>query len=140
MDKPNLGVILFKGYLVDEITYKRNENYAGQEVDIDLGLEYNIKFSEDKQTMNARLKLTIFEDYIENNYPFGMDLTLTGRFEINPDENSDLEKYHANALAILYPYARAIVSTYTASANINPLQLPTINVNKYLQDATLEIE
>ena len=37
-------------------------------------------------------------------------------------------------VAILYPYARALVSTYTSNANIAPLILPTINVNQFLKN------
>lgn len=39
----------------------------------------------------------------------------------------------ANAIAILFPYIRAIVSTYTAHANIVPVILPPMNINAYLK-------
>ena len=45
----------------------------------------------------------------------------------------DITRYEANAIAIMYPYLRAIVSTYTASANIAPVILPAINVNAMLK-------
>ena len=61
-----------------------------------------------------------------------MEVILTGYFtEINNDNNMNFEP---NAIAILYPYVRAIVSTYTASANITPLLLPAINVNKLIEE------
>ena len=34
----------------------------------------------------------------------------------------------------MYPYLRAIVSTYTASANVSPVILPAINVNAMLKN------
>ena len=68
----------------------------------------------------------------ENNYPFEMEIEITGYFQIESVSNEI--DFEPNAIAILYPYIRAIASTYTASANINPLILPAINVNKLIED------
>ena len=54
--------------------------------------------------------------------------------EENTGENAAIENFKSNAVAILYPYARALVSTYTSNANIAPLILPTINVNQFLKN------
>lgn len=37
--------------------------------------------------------------------------------------------FYNNAIAILFPYVRAFVSTVTLQANINPLILPTLNLS-----------
>ena len=60
-----------------------------------------------------------------------MKVNLTGYFMA---DSCNPETLKANAIAILYPYVRAIVSTYTANANITPLILPPINVNKLIKD------
>ena len=73
----------------------------------------------------------IFKDAEKNNYPFEMTVSLTGKFEC---EGEEPEKFSKNAIAILYPYVRAIVSTYTANANVNALILPAINVNKLIEE------
>ena len=39
----------------------------------------------------------------------------------------------SNAIAILYPYIRSIVSVYTSSINVPPLILPVINVNALIE-------
>ena len=63
-----------------------------------------------------------------------MELIIEGTFLINEEDNEvSIDRYQGNAIAILYPYARAIVSTYTANTNVTPLILPTINVNKFIQ-------
>ncbi|MBR5404160.1 MAG: protein-export chaperone SecB [Bacteroidales bacterium] len=41
--------------------------------------------------------------------------------------------FYNNAIAILFPYVRAFVSTVTLQANIQPLVLPTLNLSD-LQD------
>lgn len=37
--------------------------------------------------------------------------------------------FYNNAIAILFPYVRAFVSTVTLQANIHPLVLPTLNLS-----------
>ena len=66
-------------------------------------------------------------------YPFSMNLEIVGYFSVS-GENAAIENFKSNAVAILYPYARALVSTYTSNANIAPLILPTINVNQFLKN------
>lgn len=127
----NEGVISFLNYEVTKISYKINDKFSGDEVDIDAGVSSNIEVSEDNKKMIVYLNINVFENAEKNNYPFEMSVSLRGHF-LNRTEES-IEKYHANALAIMYPYARAIVSTYTASANIPPLILPTVNINKMLK-------
>lgn len=44
-----------------------------------------------------------------------------------------LQNFETNAIAILFPYMRAIISTYTANANLAPVILPPMNINAYLK-------
>ena len=62
--------------------------------------------------------------------PFEMKVDITGTFET---QGESPKVFQANAIAILYPYIRAIVSTYTSAANTQPLILPAINVNAMLE-------
>lgn len=133
MKKTEKGTIIFNDYVVKYIRFTANTNYDNSEVSISFKVGSNVKVSDDKTHMNVELQLDIFKDAVENNYPFEMYLAIEGRFVINTDEEDAIEKYKPNALAILYPYARAIVSTYTAGANIAPLILPTVNINKLLK-------
>lgn len=45
--------------------------------------------------------------------------------------------FYNNAIAILFPYIRAFVSTVTLQANIKPILLPTLNLSD-LQDRLKE--
>lgn len=49
------------------------------------------------------------------------------------DAQSDIKFFEKNAIAILFPYLRAIVSTYTVNANVAPILLPAMNINEYLR-------
>ena len=100
-----------------------------------------------KENVNSIFK---FEQYIVKSIDFNYNLdsdeedyevdfsvnpnfiTMVGFFECENCEENDIEEFKPNAVAILYPYARALVTSITANANTNPMILPTINTNKLL--------
>ena len=87
------------------------------------------KVNKERNKMEIMLKLNVFKGQEES--PFNMEVEVSGFFELEGEDN--IARYEANAIAIMYPYLRAIVSTYTASANIAPVILPAINVNAMLK-------
>jgi len=81
------------------------------------------------------LNVEIFKNALERNYPFNMNISVTGYFEI--DGTAEKQKQglaEVNAVAILFPYIRALVTTFTANSNINPLILPPINIVKMIEN------
>ena len=120
--------LIFNKYIVKEIKFKYNENFKEKPVEILFDIKKNIQYDNNK--MNVDLKVNVFEE--SDKYPFYMSVTRRGFFTI--EDNNEKINFEPNAIAILYPYIRSIVSTYTAEANIMPLILPVINVNKLLKD------
>lgn len=129
----NDGMIRFQDYKVTKVEYQMNTDFVwGEEaIDVQMNTESETSISRDGKKMILKLTLRIFDDE-EKNYPFRMIVEVQGAFALISDEQENIQKYYANALSILYPYARAIVSTYTANANIEPLILPTVNIWKML--------
>lgn len=121
--------LIFKEYKVEKIEFERNKNYRGKGVKVELNIDKSIEYVD--KTMNVYLTVRLF-DKKEKDYPFRMIVTVKGVFEI--EDNSENINFEPNAIAILYPYIRAIISTYTSVANVTPLILPTINVNKLAKD------
>ena len=122
--------LIFKRYIVNKVIFEKNENYTFKDEEkIHFKIRDEVKKEENK--LEVGLIVNIFQDSKENNYPFEMEVELTGLFEVEND-NGNID-FIPNAIAILYPYIRAIVSTYTALANVNSLILPTINVNAMLK-------
>jgi len=119
----------FRKYIVNEVVYKSNSNFKNSaNISIDLNIIPKIQINNNEMIIN--LVTNIFEKSEENNYPFEMKIDISGYFYT---ENENPERFQANAIAILYPYIRAIVSTYTAAANTQPLILPAINVNAMIE-------
>lgn len=126
--------LIFKKYIVDEIKFNYNEKFIDKTAKIDFDIDKEITYISEKE-MQVRLIVYLFRD-TEKEYPFKMKVAIRGFFEI--ENNNENINFEPNAIAILYPYIRSIVSTYTSSANVMPLILPVINVNKMLQDKEKE--
>lgn len=128
------GKIKFIDYKVTKVQYELNPDFEWGEdaIDVKFDTEAMKSISEDGTQMIAALKIRIFDDK-EASYPFRMIVQLEGLFQLEDEQvEEDIERYYANALSILYPYARAIVSNYTANANVEPLILPTVNIWKMI--------
>lgn len=131
--KSNTCSLTFKKYLVDYIEFKRNESYVPNgKVDIELGMTHNIEMLNDL-TARVMLIVNIFEDSEKNNKPFEMKIVISGIFEISEMNETNKKIIEQNTLSILFPYARAIISTYTANSGVPTLILPPINILEYLK-------
>lgn len=124
----------FLDYIVDAVEFYTNSEYEENgSVKVDFKIGHDISYYEDNN-MSVTLKVKVFENAVENNYPFSMNINVTGFFQV---DSFDLDKKsifaETNAIAILFPYIRAMITTYSANANVAPLILPPINVVKMLQ-------
>ena len=119
----------FINYVVDSVEFRNNPDFEGEEIALDF--KPSVEFNIDGNDLLVFLTVHVFDDAEKNDYPFEMSVSVVGYFKLITDEN--IEKYKANAVAVLFPYVRSIISTYTAAANINPLILPTVNINKMLK-------
>ena len=128
--KSTISSLRFENYKVNKIEFKANEIEQQKQV---WNLKFNIsnttEVNEEKNRMKITLAVNIFEGV--EDAPFNMNIEISGFFELVGEDN--IIRYEANAIAIMYPYLRAIVSTYTASANVVPVILPAINVNAMLK-------
>ena len=117
------GAIKFLDYRVSKVEFYLNKTEKQSN-------ELNVEVSSDKE-VDKELNVEIGD---KDESPFFMSICLEGLFELSQDYlDYDINLFYSNALSILYPYVRAIVSTYTAGANIKPVILPTINIKKMLK-------
>lgn len=126
----------FIDYYVDEVQFYNNQLFEERTVQLDFHISHNIEYTEDENnTFFVTLNIVIFDNAKENNYPFTMNVSITGIFQTNIEDVDSIKKFaEINSIAILFPYLRSIVSTYTANANIQPLILPPINVVNMLKE------
>ena len=128
-----LSVLKYKSYVVEKIEFLNNDNFLAQDEGIELKFDFDADFDMDERSndMAVILQCHIFENAEANNYPFEMNVVLKGYFEIEGSHNN-IERFKSNALAILFPYLRALISSFTANANVAPIILPAININAFL--------
>ena len=130
----NRSVLRFEKFLVIKVAFDANEEFLNIEKEVDLDFDFDTKSNVDGNTMEIELSVNIFDDAVKNGYPFEMKVILKGFFSIdNEGEVKDISIFETNAIAILFPYLRAIVSSYTANANVAPVLLPAMNINEYIR-------
>ena len=124
----------FKDYVVNNIEFKNNLSFDNSPIEIDFDINSEVNFINDKEFFLG-LEIEIFRDPEKNNYPFSFKAEIIGTFEIDTDNEVEKNKLaEQNSVAILFPYVRALISTYTSASNVSPIILPPINVVKYIQD------
>ena len=110
-------------------------NYTVNRIKMDRNTKFEIKpqFSRTirKVQENDKLYFVVLEVKVESTEaepkPFNLKARLVGIFEaedVNTDE--DRQVLAISTTEIVYPYLRAVVSSLTANAFINPLILPVI--------------
>lgn len=125
-----ISSLRFINYIVNEVNFKSNRVKDDKKVwKLTFDITNSTKINKERNKMEITLRVNVFKGQEES--PFNMEVELIGYFEL--DGEDDITRYEANAIAIMYPYLRAIVSTYTASANVSPVILPAINVNAMLK-------
>lgn len=126
------SVLRFNDYTVKEVNFKSNDVEINREKSWNVNFEINSKIqcNDEKKKMTIELSVEVFKGV--QDAPFYINATIVGHFEMLTDD--DIVKFKPNAIAIMYPYLRAIISTYTSAANVMPIILPAINVNAMLQE------
>lgn len=128
MDKGIKSKLSFLNYTVKEVNFLINDEFQTTNKPINIEFEINHNTNVENNRMKIELIIEIFKNMKEQNYPFHMKVKVEGEFTIIGD---NIESFEVNGIAILYPYVRAIISTYTANSNMPTLILPPINVAEY---------
>jgi len=119
--------------ITDKIEYQNN-NLARGEFKLKPLLSREIK----KMTEHVyftRLNIKI-ETTMENPFPINLTISLRGVFEFDNvfNENEITEFLKKEAVEILYPYLRTLVTNVTTMALLPPIVLPIVDVSKLFPD------
>lgn len=127
----------FKDYIVNNIEFRNNVSFVEKPVEIDFDINSEVNFINESEFLLG-IEVELFREAEKNNYPFNFKVEIIGSFEIEcDDEEKKNILSEQNSVAILFPYVRALISTYTSASNVAPIILPPINVVKYLQNKKL---
>ena len=133
MNQKDAPVIKFMGYRVSDIQYHCSPEFEFPE---DHGA-YRFNFSKRNTT---RTETEIQEDvrvcvYWDEGVPFEesqfqLAVEIAGRFQCPAGWQ---ERWEMNALAIMFPYLRSLVSMITCNSGREPIILPTINLSRLFE-------
>ncbi|CAH0418891.1 protein-export chaperone SecB [Periweissella ghanensis] len=132
-----MSILNFQGYTVKQMEYLSNENFNKnqQSVTLEPRLQSDIKI----EGTNIEITLSVKVGSVEDNLsPFFVSCTVEGIFVYQPSEDDTamgIDNFaHNNAVAILYPYVRTIITSLTVNSNEFPAYImPTINISELLQ-------
>jgi len=119
--------LVFENYTVDYINFRTNPGFEAESVAVNFKLDS--KLNTIASEAHVTLLLELFPNAEQNNYPFEMELSITGHFRTVEDAG---DLFRINAISILFPYLRALVTTFTSNCNVSPLILPPINVHNLI--------
>ena len=125
MNTENTKVARFRmqGYLVTNTSIRLTGKGIGE--DLEFGIAPDGKFNEGEKTFLLTLNV-VAKDKEQN---FDLKLTIQGMFEYDTNDMKELISYLSmNSPAIMFPYIRAYISNITALGGIQPIILPTLNV------------
>lgn len=122
-------------FVVNEATLI-NHNKSGEGFQIKP--EYFKKVTQkSKNEFEVSLKVEI-HDTPENPFPFELTVAIsliTSFDDVDKISQSDLDDYlNRQCLQILFPYLRSSVTNLTNAGMFNPLVLPIINVNTFMEN------
>lgn len=133
-----MSSLKFDNYIIDTIEFKNNPNYIHDKEQVEVVPEFKAEISREENKAAVNLMVNINEK-LENPI-FTVSVSIVGFFEFVDVENESAvysfdQLLKINAIAILYPYLRSVVSDITGKSNIYPnYNLPIINVVEKLKE------
>ena len=132
----NPGVISFLGYRLVNVDYVCAPDF--EMTDHSNG-EFHFSFSkvgsllsETEYQLNLLVRICFGENDDFDTSPYKLVIELAGRYDCQSGWDN---RWESNALAILFPYLRALVSTITAQSGREPVLLPTMNIAQLFREA-----
>jgi len=124
----------FKRYLVNSIDFKYNPEYTGAKANMDIDFGHSIAVRNNEAQVSV--KCVLFRKAKKEEKPFHLEVQMTGIFQFQTElEGEELKNIlKQQAINILFPYLRTLISNITVNAGLPPVILPLINVNQLIQN------
>lgn len=117
-----MGKLSFKAYKIEEIEFV-NKVKTTTKIEIKNSYSYNVRYT-NQNICEGRFTVKINDK--ENPDTFSIKLVVCGIFAFDPQ--MEREAIHIGTYKELFPYARTIITTITANAGIQPIILPSMNI------------
>lgn len=132
-DQPGIA---FDSVSVERVIFNVMPDYEKPEGPIEIGLEFHVdqNFESDGKKLTVGLKVTTTFPSSPTP-PMEIEVSVKGIFRLEKDDNLDFFNTFSEvqAPALLYPYAREVISTLTGKSRLPTLLLPPANLQAILK-------
>ena len=126
MEEVQKAAFSFEQFKVSQFSYnENNDNGSGLKIGLEPKGTYNSKTGEFILNLNF---ISHNEDNLDN-FIFQLNSIAVFKFESNIDYSNIPSFFYKNAIAIMFPYLRAFISTLTLQANTKLLKLGLMNLS-----------
>ena len=117
-----MNKVKLKAYKIEEMSFV-NKVKTTTKIELKNSYGYNVRYT-NQNLCEGKFTITISDKNNPDNFNFR--LVLGGIFSFEPD--AEKETIHVQTYKELFPYARAIVTTITANAGVQPIMLPEMDI------------
>lgn len=132
--------IALRGIRAEELSFKQNNVKLPKDTKLDLKPSFSRRIRRTPE--NEKLYFVTLEVKIESSEacpkPFDLKVSLTGIFEASLTDDMSRRAFHAQSVAVLYPYLRSAVTNLTAASLVSPLVLPIVGGALFPEDKQQE--
>ena len=133
--------VIFEGYKVKTISFDLNPNFVEEKSDYKNNTENILTvyttFSGDY--MDMAIHSVIYRDARINNFPFSLEVELSGLFQKN-DKNLEMKEFEQIGADILYSFVVDIIYESTKLYWGRAIELPMIDAKDLMNDDNLKID
>ncbi|MGG4268373.1 hypothetical protein [Peribacillus simplex] len=126
----------FDNYTIREFIFNHDNKFEndGEQIQLEYNFGADSAINEDKTNAKITLVCEIFNEnlYLNDQSPFYIRVKLDGFFSCSTD--IEINEFELNGIAILLPYLRAFVTSFTSQAGIPVVIIPPINVYNMLNN------
>ena len=130
-----VSTLTFENYLVTELTYKQNRNYDfdSDVLNVDFDISAKVQLTTEKDS--AVTIQVVCGNEEDSDCPFIIQVEVIGIFKFEGELDKFEKLVTTNAIAILFPYVRSLISDLSGKSNVYPqYNLPLINVVKFIKN------
>lgn len=117
-----------KNLRVTNMVFHHESNEIGK-LKFDFWPEYNVEGDDIKVSLIGK----VFDEIGDFNLQITLEAWFVCRFEKVPDDIREI-LIQKNSLAIIFPYLRTQVTLMTSQPGLQPIVLPAININAYVDE------
>src|SRR5690625_1824610 len=138
------AILSFDHFDVVETVFKYNPFESLESEEVSPSFQLKIKHKDKERTEAALIFYTELGDQELKENSFYIKTAVIGVFSLETQD--DVEEgfkdtmYKKNALAILYPYVRSLISDLSSKGSLDPIRLPPINIAAMVENNNLITE